>query len=149
MRARDRRADGERLYDALRPFGNVGLLHFTDCHAQLLPMHFREPSVNLGVGAARGKPPHLVGEALLKHFGIAPGTRDAHAFTYLDFERAARAYGALGGFAHLATLVKRLRASAPGRAAARRRRHLAGLGDVAVDARARTWSTPPSCSAST
>jgi len=106
-------ADGRALYD-LPPFGNVGLLHFTDCHAQLLPVRFREPNVNLGVGAARGQPPHLVGEALLKHFAIAPGTRAAHAFTYLDFERAARAYGTMGGFAHLATLVRQLRASRPG-----------------------------------
>ena len=109
-----RAADGGRLYDALRPFGNVGLLHITDCHAQLNPSRFREPSVNLGVGAARGKPPHLVGDALLKHFGIAPGTRVAHAFTHLDFERASRAYGAMGGFAHLSTLVKRLRSQRPG-----------------------------------
>ena len=109
-----RAADGEHLYDGLQPFGNVGLLHITDCHAQLNPTRFREPSVNLGVGAARGKPPHLVGEALLKHFGIAPGTRAAHAFTHLDFERATRAYGAMGGFAHLATLLKRLRADRPG-----------------------------------
>ncbi|HEY5861702.1 MAG TPA: thiosulfohydrolase SoxB, partial [Casimicrobiaceae bacterium] len=106
-------ADGRTLYD-LPPFGNVGLLHFTDCHAQLLPIRFREPSVNIGIGATRGKPPHLVGEALLKHFGIAPGTRAAHAFTFLDFERAARAYGTMGGFAHLATLVRQLRASRPG-----------------------------------
>ena len=107
-------AEGERLYGALRPFGNVALLHLTDCHAQLRPTRFREPSVNLGIGEARGKPPHLVGEALLRHFGIAPGTRDAHAFTHLDFEHAARAYGAMGGFAHLATLVRRLRADRPG-----------------------------------
>src|SRR5262245_2283814 len=94
--------------------GNVHLLHYTDCHAQLLPVHFREPHVNIGVGEARGKPPHLVGEALLKHFGIRPGTTQAHAFTYLDFEQAARRYGRTGGFAHLATLVKRLRAERPG-----------------------------------
>ena len=106
--------NGEHLYDALRPFGNVGLLHITDCHAQLKPTRFREPSVNLGAGSARGKPPHLVGEALLRRFGIAPGTRAAHAFTHLDFERAARAYGAMGGFAHLSTLVKRLRSQRPG-----------------------------------
>ncbi len=105
---------GAQFYAGLAPFGNVGLLHFTDCHAQLLPTHFREPSVNLGLGAATGQPPHLVGEALLKHFGIPPGSRDAHAFTYLDFDRAARAYGALGGFAHLATLVKQLRSARPG-----------------------------------
>ena len=102
----------QRLYD-LPPYGNVSFLHFTDCHAQLLPVHFREPSVNLGVAAARGKAPHLVGEALLKAFGIRPGSVQAHAFTHLDFERAARTYGRQGGFAHLATLVKRLRASRP------------------------------------
>ena len=107
-------ADGDRFYAPLVPFGNVALLHLTDCHAQLNPTYFREPSVNLGAGAARGKPPHLVGEALLRRFGIEPGTRDAHAFTCLDFERAARAYGAMGGFAHLATLAKRLRGDRPG-----------------------------------
>jgi sulfur-oxidizing protein SoxB len=98
----------DELYE-LRPFGNVSLLHITDVHAQLLPMHFREPSVNLG----NGKPPHLVGEAFLKHYGIAPGSAAAHAFTHLDFEAAARRYGRMGGYAHLATLVKRLRASRP------------------------------------
>src|SRR5712692_2710952 len=97
------------FYDLPR-FGNVSLLHFTDCHAQLLPIHFREPSVNLGVGGARNRPPHLVGEALLKHFRLRPGSREAHAFTHLDFAQAAKTYGKLGGFAHLATLVKRLRA---------------------------------------
>jgi sulfur-oxidizing protein SoxB len=100
-------------YDVPR-FGNVSLLHFTDSHAQLRPVHYREPSVNLGVGDARGRPPHIVGDALLARFGIAPGTRDAHAFTYLDFAAAAQRFGAMGGFAHLATLVARLRASRPG-----------------------------------
>jgi len=105
---------GASFYDAaIKPFGNVSLLHFTDCHAQLAPIYFREPNVNLGVGAAAGRPPHLVGEALLKHFGIAPGTRDAHAFTYLDFTKAAQTYGTMGGFAHLATLVNVLRATRP------------------------------------
>jgi len=106
-------ADGEGFYDVPR-YGNVSLLHFTDCHAQLLPVRFREPDVNIGVAGAAGKPPHLVGEAFLKAYGIAPGSREAHAFTYLDFTRAAQAYGKLGGFAHLATLVKRLRDSRPG-----------------------------------
>ena len=105
---------GASFYDGIERFGNVSLLHYTDCHAQLLPVHFREPSVNLGVGAAKGQPPHLVGEHLLRQFGIAPGTREAHAFTYLDFATAARAYGRLGGFAHLATLVKKLKASRAG-----------------------------------
>jgi len=99
----------EAFYD-LPAFGNVSLLHFTDCHAQLLPASFREPNVNLGVGAGTNRPPHLVGEALLKHYGIRPGSRAAHAFTYLDFAQAAAKYGKMGGFAHLATLVKKLRA---------------------------------------
>lgn len=103
---------GERLYD-VPAFGNVSFLHFTDCHAQLTPVYFREPSVNLGVGDATGKAPHLVGEALLKHFNIRPGTAQAHAFSYLDFTQAAKTYGKVGGFAHMATLVKRLRASRP------------------------------------
>ena len=105
--------DGKELYDLPR-FGNVSLLHFTDCHAQLLPVHFREPGVNLGIGPATGKAPHLVGEHFLKAFGIAPRTRNAHAFTYLEFERAAKVYGRMGGFAHLATLVKQLKSSRPG-----------------------------------
>ncbi|MBC7415312.1 MAG: thiosulfohydrolase SoxB [Herminiimonas sp.] len=102
----------ERFY-ALPTFGNVSFMHFTDCHAQLLPLYFREPNVNLGVGNAFGKPPHLVGEALLKQFGIAAGSPAAHAFTSLDFTSAARTYGKVGGFAHLATLVKRVRAGRP------------------------------------
>src|SRR5438552_1880353 len=110
----DRRAAGaDALYDPPK-FGNVSLLHFTDCHAQLRPVHFREPSVNLGVGVAANRPPHLVGERLLRYFGIASGTREAHALTHLDFARAAAVYGRVGGFAHLATLVKRLRAGRPG-----------------------------------
>jgi S-sulfosulfanyl-L-cysteine sulfohydrolase len=101
------------LYDAA-PFGNVSFLHMTDCHAQLLPSRFREPSVNLGLGSMSGQLPHLVGESLLKKAGIRPGTELAHAFTYIDFETASRRYGKVGGFAHLATLVKQMKASRPG-----------------------------------
>lgn len=101
------------LYDVPR-FGNVSFLHMTDCHAQLRPIRFREPSVNIGVGPLRGKAPHLVGEALLKAAGLKPGTPQAHAYTFLDFERASRRYGKVGGFAQLATLVKQLKASRPG-----------------------------------
>lgn len=106
-------SSGDAFYD-LPTFGNVSLLHMTDSHAQLMPIHFREPSYNIGIGAARGQPPHLVGEHLLKFYGIKPGTREAHALTYLDFVEASRRYGKVGGYAHLATLVKRLRASRPG-----------------------------------
>ncbi|GJJ05049.1 thiosulfohydrolase SoxB [Duganella rhizosphaerae] len=102
----------EQLY-AVPKFGNVSLLHITDCHAQLRPLYFREPSVNLGIGEAAGKAPHLVGDALLKQFKIAPKTARAHAFTYLDFAAAAKVYGKVGGFAHLSTLVQQLRAGRP------------------------------------
>lgn len=103
---------GERLYDVPK-FGNVSFLHFTDCHAQLTPIYFREPNVNLGVAEAVGRPPHIVGEKLLKQFGLKPGSAQAHAFSYLDFSQAAKTYGKVGGFAHMATLVKQLKASRP------------------------------------
>ena len=103
---------GDKLYDIPR-FGNVSFLHFTDCHAQLLPVYFREPDVNIGVAGMQGQVPHLVGEALLRQYGIPKGTPLAHAYTYLDFEKAARTFGKVGGFAHMATLVKMMRASRP------------------------------------
>jgi sulfur-oxidizing protein SoxB len=99
---------GDELYE-VPPFGNLSLLHLTDVHAQLLPVHFREPSINIG----DGRPPHLTGQAFLEHYGMKPGSRQAHAFTHLDFAAAAKRYGRLGGYAHLATLVQRLRASRP------------------------------------
>ena len=98
-----------KLYD-MPAFGNARILHITDCHAQLNPIYFREPSVNLGIGPAYGKAPHLVGKKLLDHFGIAGGGIEEHAYTYLNFEEAARMFGKVGGFAHLATLVKKMRA---------------------------------------
>jgi len=102
-----------QFYD-LPPFGNVHLLHFTDCHAQLKPIYFREPNVNLGFSGQFGRAPHLVGEHLLKAFKIKPGSRDAYAFTHLNFQAAARNYGRVGGFAHLSTLVKKMKSSRPG-----------------------------------
>ncbi len=96
------------LYEVPK-FGNVSLLHITDTHAQLNPVYFREPNVNLGLGQAHGRAPHLVGHKLLDHFGIKPGSIEAHAFTYLNFNDAANKYGKVGGFAHLATLVNRVR----------------------------------------
>ena len=101
-------------YYDLPAFGNVSLMHMTDCHAQLKPIWFREPNVNLGVGSAIGRAPHLVGEHLLKAFNVKPGSRDAHAFSYIDFTAAARTYGKVGGFAHLKTLVDTVRATRPG-----------------------------------
>ena len=101
------------LYEVPR-FGQVSFLHMTDCHAQLLPIYFREPSVNLGIAGMKGQLPHLVGEHLLKTAGLRPGSAEAYGLTALQFEAAARRYGKVGGFAHLATLVKRLKASRPG-----------------------------------
>jgi sulfur-oxidizing protein SoxB len=103
-----RAADNTGVYD-LEPFGNARILHMTDTHAQLLPVYFREPSVNLGIGAMQGRPPHLVGRAFLDRFGIKPDSANAYAFTCLDFEKSAARFGRLGGFAHLKTLIDRLR----------------------------------------
>jgi sulfur-oxidizing protein SoxB len=105
------------LYDlppAFKGEGAVSLLHFTDCHAQLNPIRFREPSVNLGIGSMQGQWPHRVGEPLLEAAGVAGGSDLAHAYTYLDFEAASRRFGKVGGFAQLATLVKHLKTSRPG-----------------------------------
>ena len=122
-----RSADNPSVYD-LERFGNARILHMTDTHAQLQPVYFREPSVNLGIGAMQGKPPHLVGRAFLDRFGIRPDSADAYAFTFLDFEKSAARFGKLGGFAHLKTLIDRLRSEvgAGTFAAARRRRFVAG-----------------------
>jgi sulfur-oxidizing protein SoxB len=126
-------AAAARMYDLPR-FGNVHLLHFTDCHAQLKPIYFREPSVNLGLGDALGKAPHLVGEHLLRQFRIAPRSIDAHAFTFLDFEAAAKTYGKVGGFAHRARAPCCSTVATPGRARVRR-----------CGPTRRTWSMPASC----
>lgn len=103
----------DQMYD-LPKFGNVSLLHFTDCHAQLMPIWFREPNINIGIGNMKSHAPHLVGKHFLAHFGIAPNTPQAHAFTYLNFVEASKKYGKVGGFAHLATLVNHVRAQRPG-----------------------------------
>jgi len=107
------KVDFESFYE-IPKFGNVHLMHFTDCHAQLNPVFFREPNVNIGVGEAIGKLPHVVGEELLKSLGIKAGSAQAHAFTYLDFDEASKVYGRVGGFAHLSTLIQRIKASRPG-----------------------------------
>ena len=106
-----RAADSPSLYDIER-FGDARILHLTDTHAQLLPAFFREPSVNIGIGDMAGKPPHLVAKAFLDHFGIRADSADAYAFTSIDFEKSAARFGRLGGFAHLKTLIDRLRGDA-------------------------------------
>jgi sulfur-oxidizing protein SoxB len=95
--------------------GNARILHITDVHGQLKPVYFREPNVNLGMGDAYGRPPHIVGKKLLDYMGLQTGTPEAYAYTYLDFENAAHKYGRTGGYAHIKTLLDRLREQAGGR----------------------------------
>ena len=95
-------------------YGNVSLLHFTDCHAQLLPVWFREPHLNIGIANMFNKVPHLVGEHVIKQFNLPTNSRLSYAHTYLNFIEAAQQYGKVGGFAHLATLINKIRAQRPG-----------------------------------
>src|SRR5947209_19637492 len=113
--ARLEAADGPSRLLAFEPLGNVTLLHITDAHATLRPVFYREPDTVLGVGAERGRPPFLTGAELLRAYHIAPGSVEAYACTYLDFPALAARYGRMGGYAHLATLVKRIRAERNGR----------------------------------
>ncbi|MDP0926015.1 thiosulfohydrolase SoxB [Paracoccus onubensis] len=94
-------------------FGNLTLIHLTDCHAHLRPVWFREPDTNIGMGQARGRAPHVVGEAFQKMFGIAPGSPEAYALTWPDFADLAKTYGRMGGFDRIATVVKSIRAERP------------------------------------
>jgi S-sulfosulfanyl-L-cysteine sulfohydrolase len=92
----------------------ASLIHLTDCHAQLLPIYHREPSINIGVGDTPAQRTHLTGESLLRAYGLRRGSRLAHALSCVDFEELARRYGRMGGFAHLATLVKLIESQRPG-----------------------------------
>lgn len=92
--------------------GDARIIHQTDTHANALPVQFREPNQNIGVGSMDGQPPHFVGHEFLKKYGMKPGTRDAHAFTFLEFEKLAHQYGPLGGFAYLKPVIDKLRAGA-------------------------------------
>ncbi|MBZ0149339.1 MAG: thiosulfohydrolase SoxB [Pseudorhodoplanes sp.] len=92
------------------PLGNVTLLHVADIHGQLVPLLFREPSINLGVGESKGLVPHLTGRALLDRYKIAPGSAAAYALTSDDFTALAKSYGKLGGLDRIATIVKAVRA---------------------------------------
>jgi sulfur-oxidizing protein SoxB len=104
----------ERLLD-FQPLGNVTLLHLTDSHATLLPVYYREPDTLIEVGEWKNKPPYVTGEAFLKAYGFTRASREAYAYTYLDFPKLAAQYGKMGGYAHLATLVKRVQSERPGK----------------------------------
>jgi len=98
---------------AFEPLGNVTLLHITDIHAQLVPLYFREPSINIGVGEVSGLPPHVTGKAFLERYGLEAGGADAYALSDVGFEELAREYGRVGGVDRLATMIKAVRAERP------------------------------------
>lgn len=100
----------ESLLLDMAPVGNLSIIHVTDIHAQLRPLHFREPSANLGVGEMKGRVPHITGRALLDHYGIEPGTPLAHALTYDGFDELARAFGPMGGLDRIAHVIAAIRA---------------------------------------
>lgn len=94
-------------------FGNISIIHITDCHAQVKPVWFREPEFNIGVGNAAGKPPHVVGRDFIEMFNLTPGSPEAYALTYEDFESLGRAYGKMGGMDRVQTVVNAIRADRP------------------------------------
>ena len=98
---------------AFEPVGQVTLLNFVDCHAQLVPLYFREPSFNLGIGNVHGLPPHITGKEMMTKFGLKASSPEAYAFTSADFVNLARTYGRVGGLDRMATLVKAIRAERP------------------------------------
>ena len=108
-------ADGPARLLAFEPLGNVTLLHITDAHATLRPVFYREPHSVSGVGAERGRPPFLAGAELLRAYHLAPATVEAYAYTDLDFATLAARYGRMGGYAHLATLIRQVRDERAGR----------------------------------
>lgn len=101
-------------YYSMPKKGQARILHVTDVHGQLLPVYFREPNVNLGVGPAKGRPPHIVGKNLLTKMGLDANSPESYAYTYLDFLEAAKKYGKTGGFSHIKTLLDSLRKDAGG-----------------------------------
>jgi sulfur-oxidizing protein SoxB len=95
--------------------GNITILHTTDSHAQLVPIYYREPDTNIGVAENKGKPPHLTGKDFLKYFGYKPDSLEAYAYTSDDYLALAKEFGRMGGFAHIATLIKKIRAERHGK----------------------------------
>ena len=94
-------------------YGNVSLIHITDIHAQLKPIYFREPEINLGVGSALGQVPHITGANFRKMYGIDDGSPSHYALTHNDFSALANEYGRVGGLDRVATVVKSIRADRP------------------------------------
>ncbi|GLS34797.1 thiosulfohydrolase SoxB [Mesorhizobium tianshanense] len=110
-RAAAQQALSEDVLLEFEPFGNLTLVHITDIHAQLMPVYFREPSINLGAGAAAGLPPHVSGSDFLKLYKIEPGSPHAYTLTSEDFAALAKTYGKMGGLDRIATIIKRIRSA--------------------------------------
>jgi sulfur-oxidizing protein SoxB len=111
-------AQGRLTSDDLLTFdavGQVTLIHLTDIHAQLVPVHYREPSINIGVGESKGMVPHIVGDEFQKLFKLAPKSADAYALTHSDFAELAKVYGRMGGLDRIATVIKAIRTQRDGR----------------------------------
>ncbi len=94
-------------------YGNISLIHITDIHGQLKPIYFREPEINLGVGSAFGKVPHITGANFRKMYGIDDGSHSHYALTHNDFSALAKEYGRVGGLDRVATVIKAIRADRP------------------------------------
>lgn len=90
-------------------FGNVTLIHITDIHAQLKPVYFREPEINIGVGDVQGLPPHVTGAEFRALYGIEGGSGLDYALTYDDFTALAGTYGRMGGMDRISTVVKSIK----------------------------------------
>jgi sulfur-oxidizing protein SoxB len=100
---------------AFQALGNVTLLHLTDTHATLLPVYYREPDTLIEVGEWKNTPPYVTGQAFLNAYGFGRKSLEAYAYTHLDFAALASRYGKMGGYSHLATLVKQIRTERPGK----------------------------------
>ncbi len=115
LMGRERMAQAAADYYKVPMQGDARILHITDVHGQLFPVYFREPNVNLGLGGAFDRLPHVVGKKLLERVGFEENSRESYAYTYLDFDNAQKKYGRMGGFAHVKTLLDHLRDSAGGK----------------------------------
>ena len=94
-------------------FGNVSLIHVTDIHAQMVPIYFREPSVNIGVGENAGAVPHITGADFRRLYGIEDGSPSHYALSSGDFSALAASYGRMGGLDRVATVINAMRADRP------------------------------------
>ncbi len=97
------------------PKGSLTILHTTDSHAQLVPIYYREPDANIGVGPASGKPPHLTGKEFLRYYGLKPGSLEAYAYSSDDYVALSKEFGKMGGYAYLMTLIRRVREERAGK----------------------------------